>query len=457
MEPTHDVIVAGAGVGGLTLALTLARRGRRVALVERADRVGGVVRSEIVDDFLLETGPNSFTSGPEVDGLLESLGLAARAQRRPLRTTDRFVFWGGRLRRVPTGPLQLLRSDALPRGAGVRALAGLVMPVPEIRGDISVGEFFRGVLGPQAVERLVKPFVAGIYAGDADALSLAAAFPTLHRAALGRPLFLRAAMKMRRPRPAGTPRTPKALVSFPRGLAELPARLAERLAEARGTVYTSWQGAIQRTATGWRATVPGGADLVAPRLVLATPADQAAELLADVDPALAAGLAAIPYARLTVVHVGVRESECGERRGGFGFLNAQSPADPPTERDIRMLGMIWSDRIFPGRAPDGYRLCTCFYGGTKDPAANDLDDDTLERQTHADMVAAMGLWPTATFRLFRVTRWDRALPAFPVGSAAATAALVSGAPAGLDFLGNWRGDVAVPGRIAAAIRLAESL
>ena len=43
--------------------------------------------------------------------------------------------------------------------------------------DESLASFFRRRLGREAFDRLIEPLVAGMYAGDADELSLAATFP----------------------------------------------------------------------------------------------------------------------------------------------------------------------------------------------------------------------------------------------------------------------------------------
>ena len=55
-EATVDVVVIGAGLAGLTAARTIQRSGKSVVVLEASDAVGGRVRTDEVDGFLLDRG-----------------------------------------------------------------------------------------------------------------------------------------------------------------------------------------------------------------------------------------------------------------------------------------------------------------------------------------------------------------------------------------------------------------
>ncbi|GIL82041.1 hypothetical protein Vretimale_1587 [Volvox reticuliferus] len=71
-----DVIVVGAGVAGLSCGATLAQRGVRPAVLEASDGVGGRVRTDTVDGFLLDRGFQIFLTGyPEAQAALDYSAL----------------------------------------------------------------------------------------------------------------------------------------------------------------------------------------------------------------------------------------------------------------------------------------------------------------------------------------------------------------------------------------------
>jgi monoamine oxidase len=55
-ESVADVVVVGAGLAGLSCAKQLSGMGRRVILLEASDRVGGRVRTDVVDGLNLDHG-----------------------------------------------------------------------------------------------------------------------------------------------------------------------------------------------------------------------------------------------------------------------------------------------------------------------------------------------------------------------------------------------------------------
>ena len=72
----NNVIVIGAGVAGLNCAVNLHQQGIPVTLLEASDGVGGRVRTDVVDGFLLDRGFQIFlTSYPEAKKALDYSAL----------------------------------------------------------------------------------------------------------------------------------------------------------------------------------------------------------------------------------------------------------------------------------------------------------------------------------------------------------------------------------------------
>jgi prolycopene isomerase len=114
-ENKYDVIVIGAGLGGLTAAALLAKAGKKVLVLEKSERVGGYFSSVTIGETIWNNGPRlmigcnaSGPSGPGVTyNLVHQLGVQDEVEfiRIDPFTTIRageltFQFWSGRQRFV---------------------------------------------------------------------------------------------------------------------------------------------------------------------------------------------------------------------------------------------------------------------------------------------------------------------------------------------------------------------
>ena len=184
------IAVVGGGVTGLAAAFRLLRcaPGAEVTLFEKGARLGGKIRTERVDGFVIEAGADSFlTRKARGVGLCEDLGLAGRLVARQAQHAGTFVRYGGALHPLPEGLTGMIptRLDSLAEGTllsarGRAALADeLSLPAPGDRREESIAGFVTRRFGREVYERIVEPLMAGIYGGDGERLSLDATAPQL--------------------------------------------------------------------------------------------------------------------------------------------------------------------------------------------------------------------------------------------------------------------------------------
>lgn len=423
-------IVVGAGISGLVCAYHLQQAGIPVRVLEAGERPGGVIATREQDGFRFELGPQSFLSSEPLLKLIDSLGLAKELLRADSRA-PRYILFRGRLVPAPHAPPSLLTSPLLDAPAKSRLVAEMFRRTSPPPADESIAAFVRRKFGDEVLDRLVAPFVSGIYAGDPEKLSLRACFPKLHELEMKYGSVLRGALKSR---PAkGSPRP--GLCSFREGMEALPRALGSRLGDALLT-ETTVSGArhgkangnssfeVDVTRNGHRET------LLASALIMAAPVEAASEILKGVSEKFGAPFARIEYAPLAVIAVGYRRDQVRHAGNGFGFL-------APRGEGLRVLGTVWNSSLFTGRAPENMACFTSFAGGATDPELIGMGDDQIAEIICGEVGRILDITGPPVTRL--VHRYARALPQYNLGHSETVLALGEAASSvpGLLLTGNY--------------------
>jgi oxygen-dependent protoporphyrinogen oxidase len=407
------VVVVGGGISGLALAHRLRTGGDRslsVTVVERAVRPGGPIRTEAMDGFLLECGPEGFLdNAPDTLALAGALGLADRLLPSRDEARRRFVYRGGRLQALPTGPLSFLRSRLLSARAKLR-LAREPWSRPRPSEDETIDAFATRRLGAEAASALVGPMVTGVFAGDPRRLSLRACFPRLFELESEHGGLLRGVFAgVRKKRDPGAPRRSPfgRLTSFRGGMEELVRALAGSLGpDLRTGVAVRTLQVASGDEPRYRVVLEDGSALAADVVVLAGRAADTARLLEPRVAEAAALLREIPSAPVGVVGLGYPSSAMPRPLDGFGFLVAPGEG-------VRILGVLWESSIFDGRAPQGSVLLRVMVGGSLDPEVLDLSDDRLLESVREGLATTMGLRGAPTF--VRIVRHRAGISQYTVG------------------------------------------
>ena len=423
-------IVIGGGISGLVCADHLQQAGIPVRVVESGDRPGGVIATREQDGFRFELGPQSFLSSEPLLKLIDSLGLSNELLHADPRA-PRYILFRGRLVPAPLAPPSLLTTPLLGASTKWRLVTEMLRRTRPPVTDESIAAFVRRKFGDQLLDRLVAPFVSGVYAGDPEKLSLRASFPKLHEFEAQFGSVLRGAMKSRPEKGVSRP----GLCSFRDGMETLPRKLASRLGDellTETTVVAARHGKtlgnssfeIDVTRNGHRET------LLASALIMAAPVNAASEILKGVSDKFAEPFARMEYAPVAVVAAGYRRDQVRHAGHGFGFL-------VPRSEKLRMLGTVWNSSLFPGRAPENMPCFTSFAGGATDPSLCSMSDEEIGDIICGELGRILGITGPPVTRL--VHRYPRALPQYNLGHSETLSALSAAASSvpGLFLAGNY--------------------
>ncbi len=449
-QNAYPAIVIGAGISGLACAYRLQQAGIPVRVLEAAPRPGGVIATQAKDGFLFELGPQSFLSTEPLTALTDALGLKEQVLHASPRA-PRYILVRGRLVPAPMAPPSLLTTPLFSGATKWRLLTEMFRRTKPPAEDESIAAFVRRKFGDELLNRLVAPFVSGVYAGDPERLSLRAAFPKIHEFESQYGSVLRGAMKSR---PAkGAPRA--GLCSFRDGMETLPRSIAARLGNTLR---------LETCVTGVRHGKANGKPwfeveilrenhrevLAANAVIVATPAHVASVALGGLSDAFAPLFSRIEYAPVAVVSACFRREQIQRPPDGFGFL-------VPRAEGLHVLGTVFNSSLFAGRAPDGMVCFTSFAGGATEPNFAALDDEQILGTICDEVARVLGITgkPVAT----NLHRYARALPQYNLGHTQLVKSLeaVAASMPGLFLAGNYLSGPSIGSSVEQAFQTAEAV
>ena len=412
----RKVTIVGAGAAGLLAAEALDRQGYEVTLFEASNRAGGLIETQKTPWGIAEKAAHSFLVTTPVRELCERIGVELI----PARNRARYVLRNGKPRKFPLTPVEALH-------AFVRAYFVLA---PSGSENLSFAHWTRRFLGEAALDFLVSPFLTGIYGANPEEILVSAAYPNLTVPPGHSLLSWQLAKKIRKKREKKEPVTLMAprdgMGSFIDKLdRHLRARLRDRY--RLGTPVRSGDEILSSVAN----------------LLLATPAFEAAKLLATHDPALSSALEKIRYTSLVATTVFARKSDFEKLPVGVGVLFS-------SKEKMEGLGVLFTSSSFAERiANESEELSlTVMMGGSRDPEACSASDEEIQQRAKKDLDQLFGIKRGAQLR-FVIQRSPRAIPRYDADLLQAWKSAKAGwcATPGRILFGNYTGQVSLRGMI----------
>lgn len=464
------VIVLGAGISGISAAIRLGELAPKTALTvwEKSDRVGGVLQTVERNGLQFERSADNFiTFVPWGLQFCAKLGLTDHLVRTNNQDRRTYVARRGKLHPLPDGFMMLAPTKLWPMVTTPllspfgKLRAGLELLIPRLKGgdDETIAAFARRRLGREVFDRIVEPLLSGIYAGDAEKISLMATLPRFREMEKkDRSLIIamtkgaRTAQKIKREEESGA--RYGMFVTLREGLSFLAQKGADSLPS--GT-FQFGRTAVRldrvQDETGirrWRVTDSRGESETADGVICALPSAAAGPLFADSVPKVASFYDGMEQTGCAVVTFAFQKGQIKKDFKGMGFV-------VPTKEGGTIVAGSFSSHKYPHRAPEGISLIRVFVGGARAPERVELPEDRLEKEVLEEVRPLLGARGTPTFA--DAAKWPRGMPQYHLGHLerlAALNALLAREPT-LALCGNSFTGVGIPNCIKSGEDAAEKI
>lgn len=407
---SKKIVVLGAGISGLTTAYLLHKKGADVVVLEKKKEAGGSMESVRENGYLFDKGPNSaLETTPLIAQLVEELNLSSQLLYASKAANKRYILRRNSLYPLPMSPLEFIKTKLFSSGAKLRLFAEPFIGRSKDGYYQSIAEFVERRLGREFLDYAINPFVAGVYAGNPEELSVKSAFPKLYALEEkygGLIIGTIKSAKERKKRAEKSKQSAK-MLSFKDGMQALPKAIASVLGNR--VRYECEVKEILKTVSGFNIVLDhdGEEEIISCKTVVsAVPAYRAAEIFGKWDVDLAKHLKDIYYPPVLVLYMVYNKKDIGHTLDGFGFLI-------PAKEKKSFLGALWSSIIFGGRTDDDKAAFTLFVGGSRDADLLKTGKERVIETVRKEFEELMTIKGPPVFISSRY--WDKAIPQYNIG------------------------------------------
>ena len=404
------IVIIGAGISGLTTAYLLNKSGFDITVLEKKNEPGGSIETAFEKGFLFDKGPNSaLETHPLIGQIVEELSLSEQFVYANKKGNKRYILRDNKLHALPMSPPALLKTKLFSPQAKLRLIAEPFIGRSKDGYYQSISEFVTRRLGKEFLDYAINPFVAGVYAGNPDELSVKSAFPKLYELEEkygGLILGTIRSIKERKRRAEKSKQGAK-MLSFVDGMQILPTAIAKNLGnrvKLAGEVQS-----VKKNISGFTINyLQNGTQLEidCDKIISAVPAYAAANLFAHFDDGLADHLNNIYYPPVLVLYIAYKKEIIGQPLDGFGFLI-------PSKEKKSFFGAIWSSVIFPNRSDENSATFTLFAGGARNPEIGSIDKEILIQKIKKEFEQIMKISGEPVYQAYKY--WPKAIPQYNIG------------------------------------------
>jgi protoporphyrinogen/coproporphyrinogen III oxidase len=425
------IVIIGGGITGLSAAYALEQEineGSQIdfCLIEQASRLGGKVFTEEIDGFRVESGPDCFLAEkPWVGQLTNRLGIEERLLPSNEASKGTYVMSKSRLHKLPDGMLLMIPTKILPFALSslitwpgkFRMALDLIIPRKKEQNDESLGSFVSRRLGKEALDKIAEPLIGGIHGGDAESMSLMASFPRFLKMEEEHGSLIKCMLKTRfksqpakKPQGSGKPQKTY-FMSFAGGMGDLTKEMAERLEPYRVMLDTQVT-QVEKKEQQYVVHLKDKEPIIADALIVATPANFAAQYLPGVDKELASMLGEFKYGSTATVSMAFKKEDIEKTQlkdviNSFGFV-------VPNSEDRRITAVTFSSTKWENRVPSNdYVMLRAFVGGARRPQNAELDEGEIIKIVREEVKEITGL--DAEPVMAKVNKWVQGMPQYTMG------------------------------------------